>query len=256
MEGGGSSPSTGDRRTGSENRPETRGGGRSSRGEPCKEQPGPSPRRPPPRHVPPPRTPLLKVQRPQQLPSYGLRRGDHRGGRHWGRAAQPGTCRGPRSHATPPPAPPPTESRLIGVDTRNKEKEGKTLGHWGPLHSSRVSWTLMNKPGQTGSCLPGTHGHISSAPRRLRGSWLSRGTPRRASGRRRGWSQRGLKGQAFLVDSCRPGAVCPCGGRAPGARRAAGRALPLFNSSFLNVLGSRANQPWRGAPHSHPLASF
>lgn len=140
----------------------------------CKEQPGPSPRRPPPCHVPPPCTPLLKVQRPHQLPSYGLRRGDHRGGRHWGRAAQPGMQRSPLPRH-PSAHPPPTESRLIlaqqvwthGTKPPHPEKQGKTLGHWGPLHSSRVCWTLVDKPRQTGSCLPGAHGHISSAPRRL-----------------------------------------------------------------------------------------
>ena len=45
---------------------------------------------------PAPRTPLLKVQRPHQLLSYGLRRGDPRGGRRWGRAAQPGMQRPPQ----------------------------------------------------------------------------------------------------------------------------------------------------------------
>lgn len=64
---------------------------------------------------PAPCTPLLKVQRPHQLPSYGLRRGDPRGGRCWGRAAQPGMQRPP--HPTSFLCPPPRNREQIDIYT-------------------------------------------------------------------------------------------------------------------------------------------
>ena len=64
---------------------------------------------------PTPRTPLLKVQRPHQLPSYRLRRGDPRGGRCWGRAAQSGMQRPP--HPTSFLCPPPRNREQIDIYT-------------------------------------------------------------------------------------------------------------------------------------------
>ena len=107
------------------------------------------------RHVPPPRTHLLKVQRPHQLPSYGLRRGDHRAGRHWGRAAQPGVQRCPLPRH--PSAHPPThrEQTDIGTDicssvaTWNKTsppRGGQNSGTRGP---PPLFPSLLDPDGQT-----------------------------------------------------------------------------------------------------------